>query len=147
MPNTFPDVPFDESLFEANELMREYWQRSTENRAISSVPDTTVEETLLVSELLQLQEMSKNTFERQLQKEEVQQVVNMPEPEVQNEEIHVVNVPLEIPSHEAIVKTLTVNQNSGLSAGAVVAIIIITIIVLYLIIVGLVPYFTGTMRD
>ena len=29
----FPEVPFDETLFESNEMMRNYWDRATEKRS------------------------------------------------------------------------------------------------------------------
>ena len=29
----FPDVPFDETLFESNEMMRNYWDRATDTRS------------------------------------------------------------------------------------------------------------------
>jgi hypothetical protein len=28
----FPDVPFDETMFDSNEMMKNYWNRATENR-------------------------------------------------------------------------------------------------------------------
>lgn len=40
----FPDVPIDEKLFESNEMMREYWDRSTQNRGVHFVPDVRAEE-------------------------------------------------------------------------------------------------------
>ena len=38
----FPDVPFDETLFESNEMMRNYWDRATQKR--SSAFDSAEEE-------------------------------------------------------------------------------------------------------
>ena len=40
----FPDVPVDEKLFESNEMMREYWDRSTQNRGVHFVPDVRAED-------------------------------------------------------------------------------------------------------
>jgi hypothetical protein len=143
MPNTFPDVPFDESLFEANELMREYWNRSTENRSVSMVKDSNVEEPFMPMELLELHEVSKKLYENSIANE-----VAKTTHEETVEDLHVVDeVVPSVPTHEAIVKTLTVSTGSSMSAGTVIAIIIITILVLYLLIVAVVPRFTGSMRD
>jgi len=146
MPNTFPDVPFDESLFEANELMREYWNRSTENRVTSMAKDSNVVEPFMATELLELHEVSKHLFESS-QEQQTGETQTSSE-EAEHQQLHVVDAfAPEVPTHEAIVKTLTVSEGSSLSAGAVIAIIIITLLVLYLIIVAVVPRFTGSMRD
>jgi hypothetical protein len=38
----FPDVPFDESLFESNSMMHAYWSRSTDRQY--NIPDARLEE-------------------------------------------------------------------------------------------------------
>lgn len=42
----FPDVPFDESLFDANDMMKSYWERSTENRHMETSDDVREEKTV-----------------------------------------------------------------------------------------------------
>jgi hypothetical protein len=48
---SFPEVPIDETLFEGNALMRQYWERSTENRSMNFVPDVRHEELALPDDL------------------------------------------------------------------------------------------------
>lgn len=43
--NSF-DVPYDENLFESNEFMKSYWERSTENRNVAFVQDLRSNETM-----------------------------------------------------------------------------------------------------
>jgi hypothetical protein len=47
----FPDVPFDESLFDANDMMKSYWERSTDNRHNEHVSDVPREEKTVHEEL------------------------------------------------------------------------------------------------
>ena len=54
---SFPEIPFNETLFD-NELMQEYWNRSTENRSNQLLPDAVFEERELPSELEELERMS-----------------------------------------------------------------------------------------
>ena len=35
----FPDVPFDENLFSSNQMLKSYWERSTEKRLEATIPD------------------------------------------------------------------------------------------------------------
>lgn len=58
----FPDVPFDESLFEANDMMKSYWERSTENRSDNFVRDVRTEEHDLPEELRELRQMTLDSF-------------------------------------------------------------------------------------
>ena len=55
---SFPDVPIDETLFEGNALMRDYWERSTENRSMHFVPDVRHEELALPDDVAELRAMS-----------------------------------------------------------------------------------------
>ena len=57
----FPDVPFDESLFEANQMMKTYWERSTENRNVEFVPDARAEDEL-PTDLAELRVLSMETL-------------------------------------------------------------------------------------
>ena len=43
----FPNVPFDENLFESNQMMKDYWSRTTAERSIDYVRDVIHEETAL----------------------------------------------------------------------------------------------------
>jgi hypothetical protein len=62
----FPNVPFDENLFESNQMMKDYWNRSTSGRQIEYAHDVVHEETNLpedgeaavYQELRQLSEQS-----------------------------------------------------------------------------------------
>lgn len=40
----FPDVPFDENLFSSNQMLKSYWERSTEKRLEATIPDYLSEE-------------------------------------------------------------------------------------------------------
>lgn len=37
---SFPDVPYDETLFESNELMRNYWENATQKRSAVDTQET-----------------------------------------------------------------------------------------------------------
>jgi len=58
----FPEVPFDETLFEANDMMKSYWERSTENREENFVRDVRTEEQDLPVELRELRQMTLDAF-------------------------------------------------------------------------------------
>ena len=47
----FPDVPFDENLFSSNEMLKSYWERSTEKRLEATIPDYPSEESFRKNEL------------------------------------------------------------------------------------------------
>lgn len=49
----FPDVPFDENLFSSNQMLKSYWERSTEKRLEATIPDYPSEETFQKNELEQ----------------------------------------------------------------------------------------------
>jgi hypothetical protein len=55
---SFPEVPIDESLFEGNALMRQYWERSTENRSMNFVPDARHEDLGLPDDLAELKSLT-----------------------------------------------------------------------------------------
>lgn len=59
---SFPDVPIDETLFEGNALMRDYWERSTENRSMHFVPDVRHEELALPDDVAELRAMSEEAL-------------------------------------------------------------------------------------
>jgi len=142
MPSTFPNVPFDESLFEANDLMLEYWQRSTEDRTHAYVPDVRAEEEYFAKDILELRERSIRSYEPKeviSQTSETERVREVPV------KLHVVSAPTHQNTEQAIVKPLTQSE-STMSGGAAIAVIIITLILLYIVIVGVVPAISGSMR-
>ena len=47
----FPDVPFDENLFSSNEMLKSYWERSTEKRLEATIPDYPSEESFRKNDL------------------------------------------------------------------------------------------------
>lgn len=55
---SFPEVPIDESLFEGNALMRQYWERSTENRSMNFVPDVRHEDLALPDDIAELKSLT-----------------------------------------------------------------------------------------
>ena len=57
---SFPEIPFNETLFD-NELMQEYWNRSTENRSNQFGNESMHEEREMPSELQELQRMSEDS--------------------------------------------------------------------------------------
>lgn len=59
----FPEVPIDESLFEGNALMRDYWERSTQNRSVNFVHDVRLEEQELPDDLAELHRLSDEAYE------------------------------------------------------------------------------------
>jgi hypothetical protein len=73
----FPDVPFDESLFEAIDMMKSYWERSTENRSDNFVRDVRTEEHDLPEELRQLRQLTLDSFTERVMPE--LEVVGVPE--------------------------------------------------------------------
>jgi hypothetical protein len=78
----FPDVPFDETLFEANDMMKSYWERSTENRTENFVRDVRTEEQDLPEELRELRQLTLDSFgENQVAEkpEDLGEVVGQPE--------------------------------------------------------------------
>jgi hypothetical protein len=78
----FPDVPIDEKLFESNEMMREYWDRSTQNRGVHFVPEVRAEDN---DEFAELRSATAMEFEA-------------------NDDVVVVQAPLTAKSTDAIVK-------------------------------------------
>lgn len=58
---SFPELPFDESLFEANELMRTYWERSTQDRDDHEY-EGLKEERMLPEDFADLRAASKEAF-------------------------------------------------------------------------------------
>lgn len=50
----FPDVPFDETMFDSNEMMKNYWNRATENRPAPRFSDAKQDERREDDELIQL---------------------------------------------------------------------------------------------
>ena len=57
----FPDVPFDETLFESNVMMKNYWERQTENRSYFA-QDERVEEEHIGQDIVELRELSMGSF-------------------------------------------------------------------------------------
>jgi hypothetical protein len=127
MPTDFVDMPFDETLFESNELMRTYWERSTENRSFEA-SDSNVEEReqMVPYEFEELRELTKKSFEATMaQKQVVEQVIDVPsEPSV----LDAVVVPL------AVTRSVS---STNLSGGAQLLIAILAIVALWIIIVWL----------
>jgi len=67
----FPDVPFDEKLFESNELLRSYWDRATESK-VYEIPEGFLEAE-------DLRDMTHETFsneEEKIKEEESKEFVD-----------------------------------------------------------------------
>jgi hypothetical protein len=58
--NSF-DVPYDENLFESNDFMKSYWERSTENRNVAFVQDLRMNE--IVNDDSEMRDMTMDAFE------------------------------------------------------------------------------------
>ena len=86
---SFPDVPFDEKLFESNELLRSYWDRATDS-VTRELP-----EGFLESE--DLREMTDETFMDKTVPE-----AHVPRPEIADEVI------------QEVIHAKTVEENSDL---------------------------------
>jgi hypothetical protein len=61
--SNFDSMPFDESLFESNEMMKTYWERSTENRSVHFSQDVRNEERQLPDDIRELHELSMSSYE------------------------------------------------------------------------------------
>lgn len=68
----FPDVPFDESLFEANQMMKTYWERSTENRNVEFNAPRADSEDELPTDLAELRALSMEALAESMQAEAVE---------------------------------------------------------------------------
>lgn len=58
----FPEMPFDESMFESNELMRTYWERSTQERDSMDSESLRVEQ-YMPEDLAELSSLSSATYD------------------------------------------------------------------------------------
>jgi hypothetical protein len=142
MPNSFPEMPFDESIFDSNDLMREYWERTTENRTQAFVQDIRIEETPYTDDLAELHRLSIKSFPKETMSE-VEQVPTFVQHE-SNEVVHQVVQETQFEGPEtAVVVPLIVQTNSGLSGGAILAVIILVILLLYIVIVATSPMVGG----
>lgn len=55
-------MPFDETLFESNQMMRDYWNRSTEERTTDYVNDVITEEATLPEDIHELRQLSEQAY-------------------------------------------------------------------------------------
>lgn len=60
----FPNVPIDERLFESNELLREYWERSTDNRGVHFAADARFDNDPVLDDVQELRDLSMAGFEQ-----------------------------------------------------------------------------------
>jgi hypothetical protein len=139
MPNNFPEMPFDESIFDSNDLMREYWERTTESRVQGFASDIRMEETHLTDDLAELHRLTVKSFP----KEEVDTFDVRPVEHVVQEEIHVVEPTTFQAPELAVVEPLLVSSGSGMSGGAILAVVILTILLLYIVLVATGPLVGG----
>lgn len=77
----FPNVPIDERLFESNELLREYWERSTDNRGVHFEADARFDKDPLLDDVQELRDLSVSAFEETAQAPFVRDAIVLPKNE------------------------------------------------------------------
>lgn len=116
----FPNVPIDESLFESNEMMRAYWERSTENRNVHFVADLRYEEDT-PDDFAELRALSMETFTASTVVQE------SPEALVVNNTVGLVE---EVPADAVVVpKSDEVVSGRAITGGQTAAIVVVAVVV------------------